>query len=448
MKFRAFITVVTATLALSLHTAAAQTACADDALLDAVNLMNTDRADSAFTVLTGLESLYPGNDAVHYHLSNCYRLRRDAANAIRHMRKALELSPENDHYKYSLANLYYSLGDNANAAKLYTELLRDYPSRYSDEYAWVLIGDDHLLAGRDSLALDCYSKALIYNPAYTPAILGKAETFRLQRNLPAFFSVMLPYCEDSNEEPLFKCGYVTEFLKKADASIFRMWHPQMDSMVSSCAKAHPSDSSALNLAIEWYVATGRDDLAAGYIGTMLEVFPDNVSVRFLLVQMLLERKDYGNAIAVCREILSLEGITPQERVTCLSVMGDCFHSLGKPKDCVRCFNMALDINPDYAPVLNNYAYYLSLEGKRLAKAEKMSRRALLSDPDSCTFLDTLGWILYLRKDYDEAQQCFKKAISHGGSERTEILLHYAALLYAVGDTVRADNYKWKAEHKR
>ena len=82
-------------------------------------------------------------------------------------------------------------------------------------------------------------------------------------------------------------------------------------------------------------------------------------------------------------------------------------------------------------VLNNYAYYLSMEGRKLKKALAMSYKTVIADPDNATYLDTYAWILHLRGNDAEAKLFFKKAMLYGGKESTVILDHYAEVLYAL-----------------
>ena len=99
----------------------------------------------------------------------------------------------------------------------------------------------------------------------------------------------------------------------------------------------------------------------------------------------------------------------------------------------------------YINKLNNYAYNLSLDRKNLKKAEKMSRKSLEAEPDNASFLDTYGYILYLRKDYENAKVYLKKAIVHGGNNNKDVLYHYALVLEALGEKELADFYMNKSQ---
>jgi Tfp pilus assembly protein PilF len=112
-------------------------------------------------------------------------------------------------------------------------------------------------------------------------------------------------------------------------------------------------------------------------------------------------------------------------------MGDIYHQLGDDKKAYKAYDKALKINPDYVYVLNNYAYYLSVEGKNLKKAYAMSKKTIEAEPDNSTYLDTFGWILYLQGKALEAKPFFKHAMLYGGKDSPVILDHYAEVLFSL-----------------
>ena len=112
-------------------------------------------------------------------------------------------------------------------------------------------------------------------------------------------------------------------------------------------------------------------------------------------------------------------------------MGDVYHQMGDAKKSYKAYEKALKVNPDYVYVLNNYAYYLSMEGKKLKKALAMSRKTVEAEPDNATYLDTYGWILHLLGKSAEAKPQFKHAMLYGGKDSPVILDHYAEVLFAL-----------------
>ncbi len=99
-----------------------------------------------------------------------------------------------------------------------------------------------------------------------------------------------------------------------------------------------------------------------------------------------------------------------------TLLGDLYHNAGMEDKCFEAYDSCLIYRPDDALVLNNYAYYLSLSKKDLKHAEQMSRRSNELDKDNPTYLDTLAWILYMQKRYDEAKVEIDKTVELLGDE--------------------------------
>ena len=99
------------------------------------------------------------------------------------------------------------------------------------------------------------------------------------------------------------------------------------------------------------------------------------------------------------------------------------------------------MSPDNALSLKNYAYFLSLRGKDLEKAENLSKRSLIFDPKNAASLDTYGWILYMKGDYTNAKIQIEKSLE-GNSESAEVVEHYGDVLFKLGDKQNAV-LQWK-----
>ena len=143
--------------------------------------------------------------------------------------------------------------------------------------------------------------------------------------------------------------------------------------------------------------------------------------------------DFGKVLEACDEVLKMAPADSSGTLRAWSTKGDVYHRLGESAKAYKAYEKALKINPDYIYVLNNYAYYLSVDGKKLKKALEMSRKTIEAQPDNATYLDTFGWILYLRGEYDQAKTHFKKAMVCGGKDSAVILDHYAEVLFALKD---------------
>ncbi|MFT3741045.1 MAG: tetratricopeptide repeat protein [Breznakibacter sp.] len=98
------------------------------------------------------------------------------------------------------------------------------------------------------------------------------------------------------------------------------------------------------------------------------------------------------------------------------------------------YEEALKLNDKNLVVLNNYSYFLSLEGKDLEKAEKMSSKCVEFEPGNSTYLDTYAWILFKRQRYFEAKFIIERALDNGGDKNGVIVEHFGDILFFNGDT--------------
>ena len=142
-------------------------------------------------------------------------------------------------------------------------------------------------------------------------------------------------------------------------------------------------------------------------------------------------KEFDKVLEICNKVLEVAPNDSSKTLRAWSTIGDIWHQKGDSKKSYKAYEKALKINPDYVYVLNNYAYYLSQEGKNLKKAYAMSKKTVEAEPDNSTYLDTFGWILYLQGKPLEAKPFFKHAMLYGGKESAVVMDHYAEVLFAL-----------------
>jgi tetratricopeptide (TPR) repeat protein len=137
-----------------------------------------------------------------------------------------------------------------------------------------------------------------------------------------------------------------------------------------------------------------------------------------------------------RDNISL--LTPQLKLQMLITLGDVAFELKNYERCDSAYEAALEIDPNNATVLNNYAYYLSERDDKLEKAEKMSKKSNLLVDNNSAFIDTYAWIMYKMKNYKEALEWMEQAMQlPDAPERPELLMHYGDILYKSGQTDKA-----------
>ena len=516
-------------IGLSLPAAAQDQRSYENLVITGVDLYSKGDYSAAKAVLKNVVGNDPSNDAALYYMAMIAAYENDTELAETYFQAAAALDSGNFWYRYRLAKLYSLTGRQELAVDMYEKMLKDFPkekdvyfelvemyasqqeyqkaldtiaeieevigvtetlamyrfnilrimdrheeayeslkkynSRYSSPYVLSTLADYEMSMYNDSTALAYYDEALSLASDYAPALLGKAETYRVTRRYDEYFDVLYEYIDGQGAPMEAKAEYLMAVLQRTDPKFIRSFRPQLDVAVFKAVEAHPKDSVALQTAAIYFYSTERHDQAKVFFKENTETYPDSFGaaadyVEFLMYSDQWEelsqegRKayerfpkettflemasvgdynlgDYGKVLEICEKVLEVAPADSSKTLRAWSTMGDVYYKLGDSKKAFKAYGKALKVNPDYVYVLNNYAYYLSVEGRKLKKACDMSYKTVIAEPDNATYLDTYAWILHLQGKDDAAKLFFKKAMLYGGKESAVILDHYAEVLYAM-----------------
>ncbi len=147
---------------------------------------------------------------------------------------------------------------------------------------------------------------------------------------------------------------------------------------------------------------------------------------------LLQMKKPGEAVDILSVGKNLVIDDNQLLAQFHSSLGDAYHALGDNANSDKSYEKALQYNPKNVVVLNNFAYYLSLRGDSLDKAEAMAKKANDLHPDEPGFQDTYAWVLFKRKNYQNALFWIRESLKNGGDGDPVILEHHGDILEAMG----------------
>ena len=517
----------------------------DNQLVDAVSLYNEGHLQEAETLLSSICAASPENDAAWYYRGLTRIKLQNAAGAESDLKKAVSLDKGNFWYRYMLAGLYGMTGRTELTIDMYKELMKDFPKKtdlyyslaqiyigqndltealktienietqfgsndgtvmtrfnilrrqdkgeeafrvldeYSKEYSspqvLTVLGDYAMGMYDDSTALARYDAALDIDRDYAPAILGKAETYRMTRKYNDYFATLDVLPANPQVPAAAKPDYLQAVFRQADRQFINTFKPQFDTTVSIAERVHPNDTSILETAGLYYFSTGRREKAADAFRTMKELSPENPVAAAEYIRILLfngewenvvteseeafrkfdnepgfldfantaeyQLRNYDKIIDNCSRMLLASPGDSAVFVSSWSTIGDMKHKLGDDKSAFKAYDTLLKRYPDYSPALNNYAWFLAESGKKLNKALAMSKKTIDAEPDNVTYLDTYGWILYLLGRPADAKPYFKHAMMYGGKESATILRHYATVLEALGENDLAAVYRKQAEAK-
>ncbi|MCH8829187.1 MAG: tetratricopeptide repeat protein [Planctomycetes bacterium] len=101
-------------------------------------------------------------------------------------------------------------------------------------------------------------------------------------------------------------------------------------------------------------------------------------------------------------------------------------------------------NPDDPAVNNDLGYLWAERGKNLQQAERMIRKAIKAEPENPAYLDSMGWVLYQLKKYDQALPFLKKAVEKPTGGDATIWDHLGDCYQKLKQTGKAKNAWTKA----
>ncbi len=165
------------------------------------------------------------------------------------------------------------------------------------------------------------------------------------------------------------------------------------------------------------------------------LFPNTALFAFYNGLSNLMLKDYEKSVEALEQAKRLSVGNKEMQLEVFSQLGDAYYNLKDPEKSFAAFDEVLKMDSNNVHVLNNYAYFLSLEKTNLAKALKMSFRLIKLQPNDPTFLDTHGWVLYQKGNYAEALIALEKSAMDSNSGT--IWEHFGDALFQNGKTEKA-----------
>lgn len=417
----------------------------------------------AIKVYEELLALYPKKSAVYYSLINLYLGAQETDNA-RKMLAKIEAAQGKSEAVAMTSFQIYRMEQNWEGGLNY---LVEFDKEFQSPRIECVIADMYAERYKDSLALVYYNKALKGDPQYAPAMYGKGEVYRLKGDFANYFKEIKPFFASKGVDPQMKTEYLKQVFQVPN--FVQRFRTQIDSIMLGIEEVHPTDTTSNTFLAAWWGQGGDNEKCKRILKRNYELYPEKYSTLFQYVVAIYQLEEWENLEVATTQALekypgdadftqmrgiarfqqkktreAIESYREMEKialakrdtnllVTSYSVLGDLHFVLKDSKSAFAYYKKALKIKPDENGVLNNYAYYLSLDGKNLKLAYQMSRKTIESEPDNPTYLDTFGWILFLMDKPLEAKAQFKHAMLYGGTESAAILDHYAEVLFKLGE---------------
>lgn len=368
--------------------------------------------------------------------SRNYLLMGDKEGAFGEMEALAAEYPENSYYRVALASMYMENGREGDALPVLQEVLAEEPDN-----------------GAAKIALVQYHKQVADTVGYHSMVDSVMMTSSVDEDTKV--KMMLQLISEKTDS-----AYVMDLFNRA------MQQPQRSAKLG-------------HVCVQYMLILKQpEERVRPVLLRMLEVEPDHIQARLQLLSYAARRNDIDEIIAMCStaidytpEVLEFyyykgiglyqkeryeEALDTYRKATAqvteesstelvsdiYTALGDLYQQTNRLEEAYLCYDSALVYNPSNILVLNNYAYFLSEEGKQLDRAEQMSLRSVKAEPNNATYLDTYAWILYKQERYEEALEYMEQALAADSVPSDVLYEHAGDICYKLGDVQRAFVY-WK-----
>lgn len=427
-------------------------------------------AEGALKAWSILDSLYPGRPEIALRHADAMAARGDSASLrgaisiVEKIENAIGRDITLTAHKSSFLN---SLGDSAAIIDEAMALIEYSPQ---SSQAYLFAGEIYNLLHNADSTIFYFNWACEIDPDNGNAFYRRAEFYRERGDSAAYdrevFNVLANTDLDIEAKTELLRNYVSDLYQDT------LQRPRITEMFELMSARHPHDLGIRDLYGAYLNVTEDYRGAAEQFDYALDLSPDDeqraaaVCQLYLMAEMpeeanakavsLQERfpknpifstfqgyaeaqlKDYQAAIAAFDRAIDL---TPEadskSRSTLVQSIGDMIQLTGDTIGALGYYEKAIEINPDNSMALNNLAYFLTLTGGDLDRAEELSYKTVLMNPTSPTELDTYAWVMFKKKDYKKAKEYIDRAISFLEEDSADVLEHAGDIYYFNGEPDKA-----------
>ncbi len=416
-----------------------------DILSQLVQLYNTvDDTDKAIGALNRIELLEGTNPQISVEKFRLYKEKGQLDSAFVQLQTLCDNAPHDMNLRIMVGSLYIEAGDTLKALEIYDDVRRQEPTNNNLQVAMIDYYHDIGNIERYNQMRD----SVLFLPDSPPplrVLLLKSYISDVQRDstyaprLDAAFDTLLARPQENSEMLIMKAAWQL-YSKQPQEAVCQTMRQVLD--------VEPGNETALSQLLQYYAEQNDEKGVEDISRRGLNYHPEEIAYAYYLGMALAEQKKLADATEVLQQGLRVrtEFVSPYLVSNVFAVLGDIYYQQQMEQQAFAAYDSALVYKDDNIMCLNNYAYYLSLKGEQLDKAEEMSYRTIRQEPDNITYLDTYAWILFKKEDYAHARSYMDKVVNPEKTDEELLadeqlqgnLIEHAGDIYALlGETETA-----------
>lgn len=362
--------------------------------------------------------------------SQVYVRKRRLKEALADLNVALTVSATSPQAHFLRSKIYWMKGDEARRSEELAATLRMAPDSLA---ARIDLADALLQTNKAQDALNTLNQAtddqkrtMTFALAYNWALIGMGDlpTARknVDRSLGAFKSPQI---------------LLQDAVLKVSAHDYAGARRSLDQVLSET----PDETRAINLLMDTYIAQNQRSEATERLRQLAQANPKSLAVQMAWIRWLIGENQLADArkaltgtmmsnpastepllvsagldfnsgqLASARTTLKNLFKLDDQNIQAYQLAGQVEEASGNYGEAISFYRKVLTMDANNVFALNNLAYLLSRDSKRLEEALDMARRAKEQAPESPEVLDTFGWLSYRKGNYDLAVKDLEHALS-------------------------------------
>lgn len=462
--------------------------------------LNLNRNQEAEDLVKKAVQIDPENEWYRIMLSNAYKLNAKFMASNRVLEKLVEEKPDNLDYTQELVvgyvmvenylgaieiinliekktglseqsamqkqQLYLKLNKVDEAIHEIERLVNKYP--YESRF-YAILAELCLNNGKDEKAIAAYQKIVDIEPDNAYIHISLFDYYRKKENRPKAVEELKEGFRNKNLDIESKLQFLFSFYSNAD--FYGTYKKESQEIVQLLMEVHPENLQIKAIYADLIYRDQKHEEALKIVNEVLKT--DSSQYGFWELELLIISAQRKFELLVSKSQIVMDRFPMQSLPYLLSGIGnfqlenfqealdsylkgqkfaigntqmiiqfytnigDTQHELGNLQAAYDSYENVLKLEPENSVVLNNFAYYLSIDGGDLERALQMSSKAVELDPYNASNIDTKAWVLFEQGKYEEAEEWIEKAIKLDEGVNPEVLEHYGDILYKLGKVEEA-----------
>jgi len=415
----------------------------------------------AIEITGNLQKIFPNKEEVYTMQAAFYKETKEYEKAITAYDRLESLNGINESCSFEKFQLYIQLNKPQKGVAEIDKLANKYPTetRYK-----VLRGDIFMQQKMPAKAFDIYQKVLADDPDNPYVYVSLSEYYKSENKPEEAMKAIVSALKSDRLDVETKVNVLGQYVQKLAQDSTKL--VETESLFKLLVDRYPLEEQVHGYYAVFLQYQKKNAEALSELETMININPKNDQTWIHIIQNYITDKnykqiitttdraikylpklpvwyfyrgiaqfqlaDYRSALATYQKGLPLVPVEQAEmKSDFYAQIADIYYKLEKKDSAFVNYEASLAANPKNIMVMNNYAYYMSLDKTDLKKAELMSAKTVELEPKNSTYLDTYAWILYQEGNFSLAKFYIERAMDNlpKNEDPGIILEHYGDILW-------------------